>query len=276
MVHAGIYYPENSLKAFHCVNGRRLLKQYCEDTGVAYLQRGKLIVATNNRQESVLTDILNKSRRNGLVSPDEALRLLSANEAKSIEKNIVCTAAILSPATAVVDSNMYLSQLAADCEVLGVQFAYATEVNQFSAMDSRVRVHTSQDTVSFDVVVNAAGLGSIALSSPVTSSVASVPYFAKGNYYKLVGANPFSHLVYPVPERAGLGVHVTIDVHDQVRFGPDVQWLDILNQDDIDYSVDPERCSSFYAEIRKYWPDLKDGALEPDYSGVRPKINNKG
>lgn len=275
VIHAGIYYPAGSLKARSCVRGRQLLYDYCERHGVPFRKCGKLIVATSELQVATLASIAKKAAANGV----DNLRMLDRNEVRSMEPAVECHAALFSPSTGILDSHSYMLALQGELEDAGGMIAFGAPVEAASvAKPANFHVKVGGDCpmeLSCNTLINAAGLRAPHLAASIEGLPPEhVPgaYFAKGNYYSLVGPSPFSRLVYPVPEEAGLGVHATVDMGGQTRFGPDVEWV----PSDTDYEVDPRRADSFYAEVRKYWPPLLDGALVPDYSGIRPKIQAPG
>ncbi|MDE2198880.1 MAG: NAD(P)/FAD-dependent oxidoreductase [Rhodospirillales bacterium] len=273
VVHAGIYYPKDSLMAFHCVRGRRMLYAFCAERGVPFNNCGKLIVATSAAETEKLAGIKARAEANGV----EGMALLDATAARALEANLHCTAALLSPTTGVVDSHAYMLALQGEAESAGAFFAFHSRI-EGGRLDA--------DGITLDIggadpmrlrartLVNAAGLHAPALARSLAgmpSQLVPQIYYAKGNYFTLAGRSPFSRLIYPVPVPGGLGVHLTIDLGGQARFGPDVEWIDRL-----DYSVDPRRADSFYEAVRRYWPGLKDGALQPGYAGIRPKIVPQG
>lgn len=273
VIHAGIYYPANSLMARFCVAGRRKLYAYCAEKGVPHRNCGKLIVATNAEEDAMLAGIRKRAEANGV----EGMRVLSAAEAIAMEPNLRCTSALLSPATGIIDSHAYMMALLGDAENAGAVLAIFSPMMGGRVVGRHIEVDVGGAdpmTLRCNVLVNAAGM-----HAPfVARGIAGMPrdripteYFAKGNYFTLSGRSPFSRLIYPVPVPGGLGVHLTIDLGGQARFGPDVEWIDA-----IDYTVDPSRADGFYDAVRKYWPDLKDGALQPGYAGIRPKIVPKG
>mmetsp|Transcript_38088 Transcript_38088/g.61844 ORF Transcript_38088/g.61844 Transcript_38088/m.61844 type:complete len:329 (-) Transcript_38088:1681-2667(-) len=281
VVHGGMYYPKFSLKAKCCVAGRRELYQFCDKFNVPYRKCGKLIVATNEKQVETLVSIQKASLENGMTKENgDALQLLTGNEAKVMEPELSCLAALWSPETGIVDSHSYMMALQADAEAHGTVFAFQTIVDHVHFQDGQFQVHTrgSFEAQRFDMLVNCTGLYAINFAKDVVRSCYTPPgaIFAKGNYYKLQCKAPFDRLIYPVPEQAGLGVHLTIDLDGNARFGPDVEWIDIKDPGEIDYIVDPRRSDSFYKEISKYWPGIPEGSLEPDYSGVRPKTASAG
>src|SRR3954463_4240866 len=272
-IHAGIYYPKGSLMAETCVVGRRMLYAYCAEHGVPHRNCGKLIVATNAQESELLASIKGRAEANGV----EGMRFLSAAEAMAMEPNLQCTAALLSPATGIVDSHSYMLALQGDAEANGAMLAFFSPVERARATDSGIELEVGGAEpmkLRARLVVNSAGLHAPTLAARIAGMPADkIPtaYYAKGNYFTLSGRSPFSRLIYPVPVPGGLGVHLTVDLGGQARFGPDVEWID-----SIDYTVDPARADSFYAAVRKYWPGLKDGALQPGYAGIRPKTVPKG
>lgn len=269
VIHAGIYYPAGSLKARLCVQGKALMYAYCEERGIGHKRCGKLIVATSTAQIEQLAGIQAKAAANGVTD----LVQLSAAQAQAMEPALQCLAALHSPSTGIVDSHAFMLSLQGDLENAGGMVAFNASVARGECRPDGIVLHTDDGTTLLaDVVVNAAGLTAPAVASRLAGlAPEQVPfsYFAKGNYFTLAGRSPFDRLIYPVPEAAGLGVHLTLDLGGQAKFGPDVQWVDSAD----DLAVDPERGDAFYAEVRKYWPGLQDGALLPGYAGIRPKIN---
>lgn len=276
VIHAGIYYPAGSLKARLCVAGREKLYRYCTERGVAHSRCGKLIAATSVDQAPALVAIAAAASANGLGN----LKQLSGAEAQALEPALRCTAALLSPATGIIDSHALMLALLGDAENSGAALSLSTRVVSGRAEPGRIVLQTQDGTSGegFEIaarhVVNAAGLGAVALARSIAGlDAAFVPalHYAKGNYFSVTGRAPFSRLIYPVPEPGGLGVHLTLDLNGVARFGPDVEWTD-----EPDYRVDPSRADRFYGEIRKYWPALADGSLQPAYSGIRPKLSARG
>jgi L-2-hydroxyglutarate oxidase LhgO len=281
VIHAGIYYPTGSLKARLCVAGRQMLYRYCEERGVQARRCGKLIVATNATQVDELDRLIAKARANGV---DDLYRI-DAAAARRLEPELACVAAVVSPSTGIVDSHALMLSYLGDAERAGAMLALKSRVERaYRTGDGWLLAVAGEVPTELlaGVVVNSAGLAAPAVAGRFAGLHAEhVPraWFAKGNYFSLIGRAPFSRLVYPVPEAAGLGVHLTIDLGGQARFGPDVQWLaadEPAQTGPYDYSVDPRRADSFYSEIRKYWPALKDGALAPGYAGIRPKLQAPG
>ncbi len=268
VIHAGIYYPAGSLKAQLCVQGKALLYAYCAERSIGHQRCGKLLVATSDVQVKQLQAIVQKASANGV----DDLVLLSAEQAQALEPQLVCKAALLSPSTGIVDSHGLMLSLLGDLENAGGILALNSPLAKAKITYDAIVLEAVDGTLlSAQTVVNAAGLTAPTLAGRIQGLGAHhVPtaYYAKGNYFTLAGKSPFSRLIYPVPEAAGLGVHLTLDLGGQAKFGPDVEWVD--SPDDL--VVNPERGDAFYAEVRKYWPGLKDGALQAGYAGIRPKI----
>ena len=273
VIHAGIYYPKDSLMARLCVEGRRKLYAYCDERGVAYAKCGKLIVATSEEEDGKLAGILARAEANGV----EGMRVLSGAEARVLEPNLVCTSALLSPETGVLDSHGYMLALQGDAEAHGAVFVFHSPVLGGRAWDGGVEIEVGGAepmALRCRTLINSAGLHATELARGIVgmpSQLVPRQYYARGCYFTLAGHSPFSRLIYPVPVAGGLGVHLTIDLGGQARFGPDVEWVETL-----DYTVDPRRADSFYDAVRRYWPGLKNGALQPGYAGIRPKLSAKG
>ena len=278
VIHAGIYYPKDSLKAKLCVQGNRLLYEYCRDHQVATQPDGKLIVASDEAQIDDLRAILYKAQNNGVPE----IKFISGEEAKALEPNLKCSAAILSSTTGIVDSHGYMLSLLGGFEDAGGMVAYQSPLISAKPIGDKAQNGYLLEVGGADgmqiqtqLLINCAGISAPAVAQKIEGlSKEQIPkaYFAKGNYFSLSGKSPFNHLIYPIPEPGGLGVHLTLDMGGQAKFGPDVEWLDIDQEDQIDYTVDPKRGDGFYEAVRRYWPGLKDGSLQPDYSGVRAKI----
>jgi len=273
IIHAGIYYPAGSLKAQLCVDGKQALYRYCEERGVAHRRCGKLIVATRESQLEALRQIEQKALGNGVND----LRWLTPEQVADCEPALHCVAALESPSTGLIDVHAYMLALQADAEAAGALFAFRSPVIGGHIDDQAIRLEIGDDEtmqLQARVVVNSAGLHAGKVASTIDGlPTNSIPrhYYAKGNYYSLAARCPFTRPIYPVPEQAGLGVHLTVDLGGQARFGPDVEWVDTLN-----YDVDPSRADAFYAAVRCYWPDLPDAALQPGYAGIRPKLQAPG
>jgi L-2-hydroxyglutarate oxidase LhgO len=267
VIHAGIYYPRDSLKARACIAGRRLLYEYCATHGVPHRRCGKLIVATNEAQIVELKAIQKKAHDNGVSDVVE----IPAAEAMRMEPALRCVAALHSPSTGIIDSHALMLAYLGDAEAAGAMLALKSSLERVVVSPQGFELQVTDTRIRASLVVNSAGLRAPRVARLIEGfPPGKVPpeFYAKGNYYSLAGRPPFSRLVYPVPEPGGLGVHVTLDLAGQARFGPDVEWVDR-----IDYGVDPRRAERFYAAIRRYWPSLPDGALAPGYAGIRPKIS---
>jgi L-2-hydroxyglutarate oxidase LhgO len=269
VIHAGIYYPQGSLKAQLCVEGRAMLYDYCEERNLGFKRCGKLIVATNESQVVQLQGIIAKAAANGVHD----LVLLTREQARELEPQLECVAAVHSPSTGIVDSHGLMLSLQGDFENAGgLTVLNSAVAGVFIASDAIKIVMQDGTEILTKTLVNAAGLSAPLIASHMQGLDAKyVPqaYFAKGNYFTLSGKSPFSHLIYPVPETAGLGVHLTLDLGGQAKFGPDVQWVESAD----DLVVNPARGDVFYSAVRKYWPQLQDGSLQAGYAGIRPKIN---
>ena len=278
VIHAGIYYPKDSLKAKLCVEGNRLLYEYCRSHQVSTHAYGKLIVASDASQLDALQAILYKAQNNAVPN----IKMISGAQAKALEPELHCEAAILSGSTGVVDSHGFMLSLLGGFEDAGGMIAYKSPLLSAKPIGSHAEggfelTIGGSDGMSIQtkLLINCAGLSAPALAQKIEGLAKDhIPkaYFAKGNYFSLSGKSPFSHLIYPIPEPGGLGVHLTLDMGGQAKFGPDVEWLEIEEEGQISYTVDPKRGEGFYAAVRQYWPGLKDGALHADYSGVRAKI----
>ena len=273
VIHAGLYYPHGSLKAQLCVEGKNRLYEFCESHGVPHRRCGKMIVATSHEEIDVLEGLKAKGMANGC----DDLVLLSEKEATAMEPALSCKAALLSPSTGIIDSHAYMLALLGDAEDAGAVIAYRSPFLAAKHRDGTFEVEVGGAepmTLSSRVLINAAGLHAPDVAGriePLAADAIPMPRFAKGSYFSLSGKSPFSHLIYPAPHTHGLGVHLTLDLAGQARFGPDVEWIDA-----IDYAVDPRRADGFDAAIRRYWPGLPDAALIPAYSGIRPKISGPG
>ncbi|GMY19954.1 L-2-hydroxyglutarate dehydrogenase, mitochondrial isoform X1 [Fagus crenata] len=295
VIHAGIYYPPNSLKAILCVRGREMLYKYCYEHDIPHKQIGKLIVATTTSEIPKLIDIMNRGIQNGV----DGLRMIEGSEAKRMEPELQCVKALLSPVSGIVDTHSLMLSLVGEAENHRATFSYNTTVIGAHLEGNNICLHVSETkhleewngrcllhpelVLIPELVVNSTGLSALALAKRfdgLHSGVVPSKYYARGCYFTLSNTriSPFKHLIYPIPEDGGLGVHVTLDLDGQVKFGPDVEWIEGI--DDIsnflnrfDYSVCANRAKQFYPEIRKYYPNLKDGSLEPGYAGIRPKLS---
>ena len=273
VIHAGLYYPRDSLMARCCVEGRVALYDYARARGVPHARLGKLIVATNEDERGQLEAIRARAAANGV----DDLRVLSAGEARAMEPALACVGALHSPSTGIVDSHAYMLALLGDAEAEGATLACRAPFVSARAIAGGFEVEIGGEEptrLACRTLVNAAGLHAPAVAraiAPTPRELTPREYFARGVYFTLAGRAPFSRLIYPVPAPGGLGTHLTLDMGGQARFGPDVEWIDA-----IDYTVDPRRAAAFYTAIRRYWPDLPDGALQPGYAGVRPKISGPG
>jgi L-2-hydroxyglutarate oxidase LhgO len=269
VIHAGIYYRAGSLMAQMCVSGKRALYQYCSEHGIPHRNCGKLIVATTRKETAKLQSIREHAAANGVGD----MQLLDREAACALEPALNCDAALLSPSTGIIDSHAYMLALRGDAEEAGAFYAFHTPLERAQAAVGRIEIEAggaAPMTLECKLLVNAAGLGAPAVARSIEGMpIELIPsaYLAKGNYFSCSARAPFSRLIYPVPEPGGLGVHLTLDMAGQARFGPDVEWVET-----IDYAVDPARAEKFYPAIRRYWPTLPDGALMPSYSGIRPKI----
>jgi L-2-hydroxyglutarate oxidase LhgO len=271
VIHAGIYYPKGSLKARSCVAGKELLYEYCVAHGVPHQRAGKLIVASDEKQIGELEQIQKRAHANGVSD----VVWMTREQALALEPELSCVAALYSPSTGIIDSHALMLAYLGDAEARGAMLALKSPLENVSLENDGFALHVAgADPVKSRVLVNSAGLRAPSVAKRIEgypAKLAPSEYYAKGNYYSLNGKSPFSRLVYPVPEPGGLGVHVTLDLAGQARFGPDVEWVE-----HIDYRVDPKRAERFYAAIRRYWPGLPDGALLPGYAGIRPKTAGPG
>ena len=270
VIHAGLYYPKNSLKAALCVEGRRALYAYCAEHGVAHKRLGKLLVACRDEEIKSLESVWVRAGANGV----DDLQWLSAAEARALEPNLACVKAFLSPSTGIVDSHALMLAYQGDAEAAGAALALRAPVLSGRVEERGFLLEVCGEEpmrLRTELLVNSAGLYAPTFARAIAGiPQAAIPtaYYCRGVYFSLSGRAPFTRLIYPAPEAAGLGVHLTLDMAGQARFGPDTEWID-----SIDYTVDPRRGEKFYAAIRTYWPGLPDGALQPGYAGVRPKIS---
>ena len=276
VIHAGLYYPPGSLKAQLCVRGKELLYALCASHGVPHRNCGKLVVANSDAEAASLRGLADRAGANGVP-----VEWLTAAQAIALEPALRCTAALSSPSTGIVDSHGFMLALQGDLEAAGGMVALGSRVASARLGQGGGHVVRMEDGTELecDVLVNSASLHAPALARRFDGlDPRFIPreHFAKGNYYSLAGKAPFTRLIYPAPADAWLGVHLTLDLGGQAKFGPDLEWLDVEAPEAIDYAVDPARAEGFYAEVRRYWPGLPDGVLAASYSGVRPKIHARG
>lgn len=274
VIHAGIYYPAGSLKAKLCVEGKKALYAYCAGRGVPFVNCGKLIVACSEAEMAGLEKIRKQALANGV----DDLTFVDPGVVRQMEPEVQCLGALQSPSTGIIDSHSLMVAYQGEAEAGGTMIAFHSPVEGGRVTADGVELAVGGENpmrLHCRTLVNSAGLGAPALGAALEGFPRDhVPkgYLCKGNYFTLSGVkSPFRRLIYPAPEQAGLGVHVTIDMGGQARFGPDVEWVDTM-----DYNVDPKRSQSFYAAIRRYWPGLPDGALAPGYAGMRPKLQKPG
>jgi L-2-hydroxyglutarate oxidase LhgO len=273
VIHAGIYYDTGSLKAKLCVEGKHALYDYCESHGVPHKRCGKLIIASHDGQLDKLKALQQKAINNDvmdLIWQDQQTTL-------AMEPALSAVASLLSPSTGLIDSHSLMLAYQGDAEANGTMIAFNSPVLGGAIIDNGIRLDVGGEApmaLECQVVINSGGLHAQAIAGSLEGFPAEhVPetHYAKGNYFTLTGKSPFTHLIYPIPEDAGLGVHLTMDLGGQARFGPDVEWVE-----EIAYEVDPSRGEKFYDAVRSYWPDLEDNALQPGYSGIRPKLKGPG
>jgi L-2-hydroxyglutarate oxidase LhgO len=271
VIHAGIHYEPGSLKAKLCVAGRDLLYRYCAERGIGHRRCGKLTVATEQSEVATLEYIERNALANGVLD----LEWLDGEQARRMEPQLHCVRALFSPSTGIVDSHGYMQSLLADAEAGGATMAYGTEVTALRPTPAGIKIFItgeSDPVVRAQFVVNSAGLRAHRVAARIeglpTRHIPTVRY-AKGSYFTLAGVSPFTRLVYPAPRAGGhLGIHMTVDLAGAARFGPDTEWVDA-----IDYTVDARRVSMFAEVIRRYWPGVQAGGLQPAYAGIRPKIS---
>jgi L-2-hydroxyglutarate oxidase LhgO len=270
VIHAGIYYPKGSGKARFCVAGKEKLYAYCAERGVPHQRLGKLIVAVADDEIPVISAVRDRAVANGVTD----LVWLDGAATRALEPPLAAVGAFLSPSTGIIDSHALMLAYQADLEAAGGMVVLRAPVLSGRVIEHGFALEVGGEegmTLACRTLVNSGGVHAPRLARAIAGiPAASIPrdYFCRGVYFTLSGRSPFRHLVYPVPEAAGLGVHLTLDLGGQAKFGPDVEWID-----GIDYTVDPRRGERFYAAIRRYWPGLRDGALQPGYAGIRPKIS---
>ena len=274
VIHAGIYYPKDSLKAQLCVEGKHLLYDFCESHGVGHKRLGKLIVATHADQSAQLEKLLQAAADNGVTD----LKRLSKAEIAALEPDLFAVEGLFSPSTGIIDSHQYMLALLGDAEGAGAHLVRDAEVKAVSRTADGYRLSVDNDgellELECHILVNSAGLWAQKIAGLVEGlDKAFVPplFLAKGNYATLSAKSPFRHLVYPVPEPGGLGVHLTLDMGGGARFGPNVEWLENNDPAVIDYTVSPGMPDLFAPRIAQYWPAVTAAMLTPGYSGVRPK-----
>ena len=273
VIHAGLYYANDSLKARVCVAGKHALYEFCASHGVAHARTGKLVVATEDDQLDAMDALMKRARGNGVGD----LVRLDPKEARELEPEVSCVGALLSPSSGIVDVHEYMLALEGDAEANGAFVALGSPCLGGAVRDDGIRIDAGgaePASLVGEVVVNAAALGAQRVARSIEGlDPAHVPplHYAKGNYFYLTGKPPFSRLIYPMPSGAWLGVHFGLDLGNRCRFGPDLHWVDAL-----DYDVEAGRSGNFYASIRRFYPALRDGALLPDYTGIRPKLYGPG
>ena len=270
VIHAGIYYPKGSLKATSCVEGKRLLYEYCVAHGVPHRRSGKLIVASDEKQLPELQEIQRKAHANGVTD----VVWMTREQALALEPELHCVAALYSPSTGIIDSHALMLAYLGDAEAHGAMLALKSPLEKAEVASDGIVLRAGNEEIKARLLVNSAGLKAPSVAKSIEGyprELAPGEFYAKGNYYSLARRAPFSRLIYPVPEPGGLGVHVTLDLAGQARFGPDVEWVERIN-----YDVDPHRAERFYAAIRRYWPGLPDNSLSPGYAGIRPKTAGPG
>jgi L-2-hydroxyglutarate oxidase LhgO len=269
VIHAGLYYPTGSKRAYHCVRGRRMLYDFCASHGIPHRKCGKLVVATNESETERLEAIIAQARINGV----EGVEMIDGAAARRLEPALSCRRAMSSPETGIVDSHRHMLALQGDLEDHGGVIALNTSIERLVKVAGGWEAYfgsADPQSITVDAVVNSAGLGAQKLGRATEGYPPErVPrlFLGKGSYFSFAGRPVFSRLIYPVPIPGGLGVHVTLDMAGRMRFGPDVEWIGQEN-----YDVDATRAAAFYARIRDYWPGLPDNGLVPDYSGIRPKL----
>jgi L-2-hydroxyglutarate oxidase LhgO len=273
VIHAGIYYQPGSLKAKLCVEGKEALYRYCQERGVEHKRLGKLIVAAQDKDLITLEKLKKTAETNGI--PD--MVFLSGPDMKSLEPALAGVGALLSPSTGIIDSHGLMLAYQGEAEDLGMVIAFNSPFQSAKVQNDKFLVEVGGDTplsLTANTLINSAGLGAQDIANNINGlNPAHIPerYLLKGSYFSMAGKSPFTRLIYPVPPDASLGVHLTLDLGGQAKFGPDQEWIDT-----IDYTTDPSRADGFYASVRQYYPDLADGALEPAYAGIRPKIQAPG
>ena len=274
VIHAGIYYPQGSLKATLCVTGKQKLYEYCEKNNIPHQRIGKIIVATKSEEDPILQSILKKAENNGVHD----LQWQSQKQLQQIEPEVQGTLALLSPSTGIIDSHMLMRSFLGKAENQGAHFVAQAHVTHIEIVTDGfiVRVSNGGEVYTFHtrILINSAGLHAQKVSHTIEGLASeTIPpiYLCKGNYFSMNGKSPFAHLIYPVPEKAGLGIHATLDLAGQTRFGPDTEYIDQEN-----YEVSLDNLPKYYQAIRRYYPNLPDHALQPGYVGIRPKLQAPG
>ena len=269
VIHAGLYYSKGSQKALCCVAGKQALYEYCKSHGIGHKRTGKLIVATCEDEIPALNVTKEKATANGVTD----LSWMEKDQLEKLEPNLNAVRALHSPSTGIIDSHALMLAYQGDMENYGGMIAFLSPAVSGSAEKTGIKIETAGSdpmTLKCRILVNSAGLGAQKFAQSIKNLPReSIPplYYAKGDYFTLTGQSPFSHLIYPVPAPGGLGTHSTLDLGGQTKFGPDVSWIN-----EPEYDVDPMKADSFYEAIRRYWPELEDGALQPGYAGIRPKL----
>jgi L-2-hydroxyglutarate oxidase LhgO len=273
VIHAGLYYPTGSLKARLCVDGRDKLYRYCAGRGIAHRRCGKLIVAVERDQLPALDALARQAAENGVGD----IERLSDACVRHLEPELKAAGGLYSPSTGIIDSHGLMLSLLGEAQAHGAVIAYNTEITTARLTGTGVEISVNGEdrpAVNAKLLINAAGLDAPALARRIEGFPAAyVPqsWLARGCYFSMTGRTPFRRLIYPLPEPGGLGIHLTLDLAGQARFGPDVEWIDA-----VDYRVDPGRAKAFAASIRRYWPGLDPSRLSPSYAGIRPKLSAPG
>lgn len=272
VIHAGIYYPKGSLKARLCVEGKERLYQFCSENHIPHQKLGKLIVAQNEAEVLKLQAIQKHAQDNGVLD----LVYLSKQKLSEIEPELSSVAALYSPSTGIIDSHAYMLQLQADFENAGGQCIFNTKLKAIKSDARGIHLESEQDStiILAKQCINATGLNAVSFCQDLQGFPAAVlpkAYFAKGSYFSYQGKVPFQHLIYPVPVNGGLGIHLTLDMNNSAKFGPDVDWL--LQGETFNYQVDPAKKEAFLSAVKCYWPEINEAKLCADYAGIRPKIS---
>lgn len=273
VIHAGIYYPQGSLKARLCVRGKDMLYRYCESHNVSFKRVGKLIVATSEQQNFALEAIYQKGVANGVHD----LQFLDQDQLRLLEPALNATKGILSPSTGIINSHELMLAFQGDLEAAGGTVALSSPLLRGMPVDNGFELKIGGEdgtNIRCRELINSGGLAAQTVSRFIEGvPAASIPllYLSRGCYFSLTGRSPFSRLIYPLPNNEGLGIHLTLDLAGAARFGPDTEWVET-----VDYSVDPARGDAFYRSIKEYYPGVERDALQPSYAGIRPKIVGAG